>query len=620
MISFQFSPGNVMIDFNVESSLIESVLNRDNVISSPKIDFLLEEFAGELALIAPIPPGIVETVQLNTEISRIICQIMNDIFDNPIREPRVHVPNVLPTHPTFQLDSDFTLSSDSLGSDLVVYFPSGTRNKIFDPWIFIEDGITRFHANHFPRSDRKVRRKGEEGGKEAGEVKGRGKKKANFFTAVVAPLAGVLDLDIYTTSETDPFEDPSFPAHALVAPITSPFLFTSSDSSESSRDFSDSDSSDSLPPPDPHETVVARWRSKVAVRSSPSTSTLPPTPVKTTISPLALCQIVPAPPRLPRRPAILGLPGQEIPIGRPYCTHPDGVRMLLTARKRVHPFRARIPVNHMRFHSSPSSPPRKRRRASPCTSSSATHSSSPVSTGPSLKGCRSPTIDSPIIRADLLPPRKRLRDPSSTYCHEVSVEVSTEMDIKDSIKAWAEGDIERDTEDSHESDTESDIDSDILVDIEADIAAEDATAVTADTATDAVAAVEGVGDDQAEDVAESSVRGTVEIRIDVVTEPEVPDDIPVSRETFNIGMDVVIQQLYDHMVEFPAQRIVDIEEEGVTLDFEMRLELREMTASVERHLGYMSEELRRIRMAYQYDREDFIRLKTFVMRRLGYRP
>ncbi|GKB83455.1 hypothetical protein Tco_0950350, partial [Tanacetum coccineum] len=36
------------------------------------------------------------------------------------------------------LDSDFTLSSDSLGSDLVVSFPSGTRNKIFDPGIFIE--------------------------------------------------------------------------------------------------------------------------------------------------------------------------------------------------------------------------------------------------------------------------------------------------------------------------------------------------------------------------------------------------------------------------------------------------------------------------------------------------
>ncbi|GJV82809.1 hypothetical protein Tco_1522707, partial [Tanacetum coccineum] len=53
--------------------------------------------------------------------------VVEDIFDNPTREPRVHVPNVLPTHPTLHLDSDFTLSSDFLGSDLVVSFPSGTR-------------------------------------------------------------------------------------------------------------------------------------------------------------------------------------------------------------------------------------------------------------------------------------------------------------------------------------------------------------------------------------------------------------------------------------------------------------------------------------------------------------
>ncbi|GJY70845.1 hypothetical protein Tco_0474548 [Tanacetum coccineum] len=64
--------------------------------------------------------------------------VVKDIFDNPTREPRVHVPNVLPTHPTFHLDSDFTLSSDPFGSELAVSFPFGTRNKIFDPGIFIE--------------------------------------------------------------------------------------------------------------------------------------------------------------------------------------------------------------------------------------------------------------------------------------------------------------------------------------------------------------------------------------------------------------------------------------------------------------------------------------------------
>ncbi|GJX72433.1 hypothetical protein Tco_0309604 [Tanacetum coccineum] len=51
--------GNDNDHFNTESYLIESLLNRDNLIdSSPKIDSHLDEFAGELALINPIPPGI----------------------------------------------------------------------------------------------------------------------------------------------------------------------------------------------------------------------------------------------------------------------------------------------------------------------------------------------------------------------------------------------------------------------------------------------------------------------------------------------------------------------------------------------------------------------------------
>ncbi|GJV91558.1 hypothetical protein Tco_1539371 [Tanacetum coccineum] len=49
--------------------------------------------------------------------------VVEDIFNNPTREPRVHVPNVLPTHPTLHLDSDFTLSSDSPRSDLVKFLP-----------------------------------------------------------------------------------------------------------------------------------------------------------------------------------------------------------------------------------------------------------------------------------------------------------------------------------------------------------------------------------------------------------------------------------------------------------------------------------------------------------------
>ncbi|GKB47642.1 hypothetical protein Tco_0898395 [Tanacetum coccineum] len=46
--------------FNAEFGLINSFLSRDISITSPKIDFLLEEFAGELDLIDPILWGIDE--------------------------------------------------------------------------------------------------------------------------------------------------------------------------------------------------------------------------------------------------------------------------------------------------------------------------------------------------------------------------------------------------------------------------------------------------------------------------------------------------------------------------------------------------------------------------------
>nr|GEW70777.1 reverse transcriptase domain-containing protein [Tanacetum cinerariifolium] len=66
--------------------------------------------------------------------------VMKDI----LREPHVHVPNVLPTYLTLMLDSNFIPSDDSLGSDLEVSFSFGTRNKIFDPRIFFEVQSKRF--------------------------------------------------------------------------------------------------------------------------------------------------------------------------------------------------------------------------------------------------------------------------------------------------------------------------------------------------------------------------------------------------------------------------------------------------------------------------------------------
>ncbi|GJV33744.1 hypothetical protein Tco_1394144 [Tanacetum coccineum] len=65
-------------------------------------------------------------------------ELTSIVMEDILEEPRVYVPNELPTHPTLMLDSDFIPSDDSLRSDLEVSFPSGTRNKIFDPGIFFE--------------------------------------------------------------------------------------------------------------------------------------------------------------------------------------------------------------------------------------------------------------------------------------------------------------------------------------------------------------------------------------------------------------------------------------------------------------------------------------------------
>ncbi|GJY50083.1 hypothetical protein Tco_0440039 [Tanacetum coccineum] len=70
---------------NVESELVESLINRDTSIdNSSKIDLIFEEFAGELAHIAPIFTGnYVILRERLLKISRLISNI-ESLKDNPI--------------------------------------------------------------------------------------------------------------------------------------------------------------------------------------------------------------------------------------------------------------------------------------------------------------------------------------------------------------------------------------------------------------------------------------------------------------------------------------------------------------------------------------------------------
>nr|GEV79628.1 hypothetical protein [Tanacetum cinerariifolium] len=246
----------------------------------------------------------------------------------------------------------------------------------------------------------------------------------------------------------------------------------------------------------PHDTMVARWRIRVASRpSSPSGSSLTPTstseiptspilPAPPTIAAPSTNIISPidAPPGIRQRRAILIRPGHDILVSRLYYTYPGGPCRALTVRKTARPLPShRLPLRNTSLvttiadSSTPSRfvyPPHARtsqgREAfrrwrsasfftmySPTTSeSSAEDSSSESSIRPSRKRCR-------------------FRDSYSS---------------KDSI--------------------EEDFDADVLADIE--------TNVEVYAGIGMEVGVEVVSEDEKEYEAESSARGTVEIRMDKV--------------------------------------------------------------------------------------------------------
>ncbi|GKB41167.1 hypothetical protein Tco_0886109 [Tanacetum coccineum] len=113
-------------------------------------DFYHEEFADELAHIISPPEYDHFCFKIEPELGNLTMDVVNDIF--PTREPRVHVPNVLPTHPTLHLD--LILLSEPLFAYIVwIFLPFLTyliappyllscRNEdtIFDP------GISIYHS------------------------------------------------------------------------------------------------------------------------------------------------------------------------------------------------------------------------------------------------------------------------------------------------------------------------------------------------------------------------------------------------------------------------------------------------------------------------------------------
>ncbi|GKC34417.1 hypothetical protein Tco_1046801, partial [Tanacetum coccineum] len=378
--------------------------------------------------------------------------------------------------------------------------------------------------------------------------------------SVVSPT-GVLDLvDYSSSSDSDPSEDSLPPAPDL--PLVSPFLC--SDDSEADGE---SEPAEQRPVSSSHDTLAP-------------------------LSEFPLAPVV-APPGIRRRPAILVRPGEAIPFGRPYRTHLNGPRKLLTARKRVRPIPARrLAWRRVSHHSSD-------RHSSPDSSSSSTpsyhslsghippdttdadsstpqrfvhrslartlrHSSSSErsldsslpSSRPSRKRCRSPTTSVPppthVLRsiartpADLLPPRKRFRDSYS---------------LKDSGEEHIEGDDE-------------------------------------------------------EFKAEASAADTREIVVD-------PLAIGDSFKSFRGGIPNLEDTIYDivhYMLEVRIDRITEIETTQRQLETSQMVTSGERASLVERigslRLEYLKEEFCQVRMDRNDTRRRLRRLESYVERHL----
>nr|GEX59475.1 putative reverse transcriptase domain-containing protein [Tanacetum cinerariifolium] len=280
-----------------------------------------------------------------------------------------------------------------------------------------------------------------------------------------------------------------------------------------------------------------------SLESDPSKSSLPPIQVAPMISPFLCSDDSELGTKLPKR-RVSSIPhhAMDIPVGRLYCTYPGGLCRALTVRKLVGPLRyhrlaLRYTSHHLdRFtfrsssdhlssdhssadhspadhtsvhstldhplsrHSSPSLPLGMRHRlwlwspmssihfsytieSSPSNSPATTsdrHLHSPShSTGPSRKRCRSPTTVPLFIHASgaLVPTRSHLLMPYKRF--------------RDSISS----------KDNVEEDINAGVDTGIGIEVRDDI------------------------EDEDEDEAESSDKGTMEVRLDVVTMIDIPNGI-----------------------------------------------------------------------------------------------
>ncbi|GJW68646.1 hypothetical protein Tco_0123070 [Tanacetum coccineum] len=138
-------------DFSQYDSFIFD-LSIDSFPPADGSDFYHEEFVDELAHIISPPEYDCFYFKNEPELGDFTMDVVGDIF--PTREPRVHAPNVLPTHPTFNLDLDFLLFSDSLFAYIVWIFLLFLMYPVTPPYLLscgnedtiFDSGIPIYHS------------------------------------------------------------------------------------------------------------------------------------------------------------------------------------------------------------------------------------------------------------------------------------------------------------------------------------------------------------------------------------------------------------------------------------------------------------------------------------------
>ncbi|GKA53554.1 hypothetical protein Tco_0746869 [Tanacetum coccineum] len=125
------------VHFDAESYLLESLVNRDTLMASPpKIDFLLDEFAGELTRLQSIPPGI-DNINLDPEGDILFLESL--LYDNSSPRPpeafQANPNTIIESLPTFPIPVE---DSDSLREEIDIFpgpddsIPPGIESDDFD--------------------------------------------------------------------------------------------------------------------------------------------------------------------------------------------------------------------------------------------------------------------------------------------------------------------------------------------------------------------------------------------------------------------------------------------------------------------------------------------------------